>query len=390
MALSAVLFDLDGTLLDTNDLHTRAWVDAFDAFGYRIPPDRVAVEIGKGGDRLVPSVLGRAAERACGEALRQAHGERYRDLLRHEPVPIFPGTEALFEALRARGLRTAVATASKAQDLEAVLARAGLDLHALADAVVTDSDVDESKPAPDVVQAALDKLGCSPAESLFVGDTPYDVTAGMRAGVVTYGLLTGVHPPEHLRRRGARAVYDDVAALEADLDGALEAASPFPLRLTAERLDALMEEALAEARAAMEDEDQLPVGAILVRGDGTVVGRGRSVSRRTGIVTDHAEMRAIAEAGPAAGDAPLLLITTLEPCVMCFGAAQQARVDTIVYALAAPPNGAGGRCRAMDMPGMVPPRLVGGVGRAASRALLVRWRDRHPEDTFAQALLEVV
>lgn len=389
MALRAVIFDLDGTLLDTNGLHSRAWADVLAEAGHTIPEERVALEIGKGGDRLVPTLVGETVEREQGEALRTAHGERYRALVASEGVRVFPEAAAIFEAVRERGLRTAVATASKEENLEHVLEQAGLQLYDLADAIVTDSDVENSKPAPDVVLAAAAKLGLPPAACAMVGDTPYDAIAARQAGVVLLGVLTGVHDAAAMHRAGARAVFSDIADLHARLDDALRLASPGTTAPTDALFERLMDAAIEEARAGLA-ADELPVGAVLARSDGTIVARGRNEARARSSRTAHAEMmafRAAEETDLAAMD-DLLLVSTLEPCVMCLGAAMTARLDTVVYGLDAPPNGGTGRCTPLDAPGALPLRVVGGVRADESRSLLEQWRARHPEDAFVRDLLD--
>ncbi|HEX2253389.1 MAG TPA: HAD family hydrolase, partial [Thermoanaerobaculia bacterium] len=267
MALDALLFDLDGTLIDTNGQHALAWAEAIGRFGYRIPAERVLLEIGKGGDRLVPALLGDRVEEEEGEALREAHGELFQERIAREGVKVFPGTRKLLAACRERGLRTAVATASKKEQLDEMLERAGLELDELVDAVVNDSDVDRSKPNPDVVDAAVGKLGLSAAQCAMVGDTPYDATAARRAGVVCFGVLTGAHPAAALRRAWARAVWRDAAELHERLDAALALASPGEARWSQDRLDAVMGDALGEARRAAESGEEA-VGAVVVDGGG--------------------------------------------------------------------------------------------------------------------------
>lgn len=389
MALQAVLFDLDGTLIDTNDLHARSWADTLADAGFAVPAERVAFEIGKGGDRLVPTLLGRTVEEEQGEALRARHGERYRALVEAEGVRVFPRAAELMEACRARGLKVAVATASKQEDLDHVLGYADLDLDALTDVVVNDSDVEHSKPAPDVVAAAVRKLGLAPSACVMVGDTPYDALAARRAGVILLGVLTGVHEPAAMRRAGARAVFADVAELHARLDDALHLASPGDEVLTQKTLDLLMEAALDEARIGLDD-GEVPIGAVLARSDGTILARGHNEARARASRTAHAEMLAFrdAEGGAVSGLDDLVLVSTLEPCVMCLGAAMAARVDTVVYGLDAPPNGGTERCAPSDGPGAVVPRIVRGVRAAESRKLLETWRERHPDDAFVAALLD--
>jgi len=138
-----------------------------------------------------------------------------------EKFRVFPGTEALMGELRRRRIATAVATSSKKEQLEAVVASSGLDVEALVDKVVTGSDAAESKPAPDLVHAALAKLGSDPRRSVMVGDTPYDGQACARAGVSFLGLLCGGRPPELLMEAGALALYADPADLLLHLDEAL-------------------------------------------------------------------------------------------------------------------------------------------------------------------------
>ncbi len=390
MALDAVIFDLDGTLVDTNGTHTRAWRQAFERFSYVVGEDRIALEIGKGGSLLVPAVVGEAAEEKYGDALRDAHDEIYLDLTEKEGIDIFPDVRRLLEAVHARGLKAAIATAAKQESLEKVMEVAGLNLDELADAVVTDTDVEESKPAPDVVQAAVSKLGLSPAQCAMVGDTPYDVEAARRAGVVTFGVLTGVHDAETMRRAGARATYAAASDLLDHLDDALSLASPGAAHLTWRDLEALMAEALDEARRAL-DEGNVPIGSVLADGHGTILAQGRSRTEETGNFLLHAEMVAFEN---ALGQVPsnkrdTVLVTTLEPCVMCYGAAMSARVDTILYALEAPFNGGTGRCTPMHSPGMVTPRVIGGVGREKSRELLAAWRQR-TDSPFAEKLMQEV
>lgn len=221
MTIGALLLDLDGTLLDTNRLHARAWSAAFARCGHDVPPDRVFGQIGKGGELLVPALVGGEVEEAQGDALRAAKEELFVELIGREPVAVLPGAAEVFAAARSRGLATAVATASKRSQLERMLDRAGLDLLALADAVLTDDDVERPKPLPDVVAAAAAKLGLPPARCVLVGDTPYDAEAARGAGAPAIGVESGGHPADELRRAGMRAVYRDVAALTADLDAAL-------------------------------------------------------------------------------------------------------------------------------------------------------------------------
>jgi HAD superfamily hydrolase (TIGR01549 family) len=216
-----MIFDVDGTLVDTNPAHVEAWRRAFQRFGYDVPTDRIVAEIGKGGDKLVPSILGGEAEQRHGEALRRAQKEEFLAIAKRQHFRVFSGVPELFRALKNRGIRTALATSSDDKHLGATLASAGMDLRTMADVVVTKSDAEASKPAPDLVVAAVEKLGFSSAQCAMVGDTVYDAQASQAAGVVFLGLLSGGSSEAALLEAGARAVLRDVTHLLVELDRAL-------------------------------------------------------------------------------------------------------------------------------------------------------------------------
>jgi HAD superfamily hydrolase (TIGR01509 family) len=391
--LSAFLFDLDGTLVDTNAGHVEAWVRAFAQHGYKVHADRIGPEIGKGGDNLVPDVLGPEAEARDGEALRAASKEAYLQLARERHFPVFPGARALLEELRRRGIRTALATSSGSEHLDATFASAGDDLRALMDVVVGKSDVEHSKPYPDPVIAAVERLGLSPAECAMVGDTPYDALSAKRAGVVTLGVLSsGLGFDERaLISAGARRVWRDVDHLRAELDDALAVASPGRARLTLGLLERLVRDALAVAEEGMA-AGEAPIGCVIADGGGTVLARAHNAMNRTQDKTAHAEILAFRElAGRVPLDArDLVMVSTLEPCVMCTGAAMESAVDTIVYALDAPADNGTARVRPPESPESQMPRIVGGVLAAESRALFERWMDAHrgePQAAYVEQLL---
>lgn len=225
MTVRGMIFDVDGTLVDTNPAHVEAWGRAFQRFAFDVPAERIVPEIGKGGDKLVPSVLGPEVEKRCGDALRSAQKEEFLAVAARVHFRVFPGTEQIFAACRERGIRTAVATSSDEKHLDATLASAGLDLRRLVDVVVTKSDGDASKPAPDLVVAAVEELGLPPADCAMVGDTVYDGRACQAAGVAFLGVLTGPANETELLAAGARGVWKDVAHLLADFDRALDLAS---------------------------------------------------------------------------------------------------------------------------------------------------------------------
>ena len=388
MAVDALIFDLDGTLLDTNRLHVRAWEAAFAAHGFPIGRDRIAVEIGKGGDLLVPAILGPAADAAAGDQLREAEKREYARIAETEGIDLFPGAEDLVREARRRGLRTALATSSNVEQLDAAFDAAGVDLRELVDVVLTADDAESSKPEPDVVLAAVRKLGMSPAQCVMVGDTTYDSDACRTAGVVCLGLLCGGTGGLALRAAGARGVWRDPAHLLAELDAALRVASPGSVRLDRPALERLMREAIAAAREGLA-AGEAPIGAVVARGDLTVIGRGWNRLISTGSPTAHAEMVALTDAGRLpAGATDLIVVSTLEPCVMCTGAAMEAAVDVIVYGLSAPYDAGTRRVEPPRSAGTQTPRVVGGVLESECRTLLSDWRRSGAGTSMQHAYLD--
>jgi phosphoglycolate phosphatase-like HAD superfamily hydrolase len=225
MALRGIIFDIDGTLVDTNPSHVEAWRRAFKDFGFDIPAARIKVEIGKGGDQLVPSILGQEAEERYGEALRRVQKEEFLKIAEREHFRVFPCVPELFQALREREIRTALATSSDKKHLQATMTSAGIDLASLADVLVTKDDAEASKPAPDLIVVAWKKLAVSPIDCAMVGDTVYDGQACQAAGVVFLGVLSGCSTESELLQAGACGLWRDTGHLYADLDRALEIAS---------------------------------------------------------------------------------------------------------------------------------------------------------------------
>ncbi|HEY2066207.1 MAG TPA: HAD family hydrolase [Gemmatimonadaceae bacterium] len=212
-ALHAVLLDVDGTLIDSNDAHARAWVAALAAHGYVVPFSEIRPLIGKGGDKILPELTGLDPD--SGEAKRIAD-TRGRIFLEQElpSLRATPGARALLERLRGLGLELIVATSARAEEVGAILTQAGVS--DLIQAASSSDDADRSKPDPDIVRAALRKAGEQAAHSIMIGDTPYDIEAAVRARVPAIGLRSGGWTDDGLR--GAVAVYDDPADLLAHLD----------------------------------------------------------------------------------------------------------------------------------------------------------------------------
>ena len=211
---TAVLFDIDGTLVDSNDAHTRAWVEAFAEAGITVDVAHVRRCIGMGGDKLMPEVAaGLSEESPEGKRISKRRGEIFKAgyLPTIEP---FPQAEALVRAIKDRGLTAVAASSAKRDELDALLKIARVD--GLLDAATSSDDADESKPDPDIVQAALERAHANASQAVMIGDTPYDVEAATRAGVATIALRCGGWDDGALR--GAIAIYDGPWDLLAHLD----------------------------------------------------------------------------------------------------------------------------------------------------------------------------
>ncbi|MDB5697625.1 MAG: family hydrolase [Alphaproteobacteria bacterium] len=204
--IRAFLFDVDGTLVDSNDLHAAAWREAFLHFGIDIPFDRVRSQIGKGGDNLIPALLPPELV-----ARKQKEIEDYRSaLFRRDYLPKarpFPGVRPLFELIVGRGARIVLATSAKKAELDHHIELLGCaDLIA---AATSKDDVEHSKPDPDIVAAALAKVApIGAAEAMVVGDTPYDAQAAGKLGIATIGFRSGGFPEQQLRAAGVRCLFD--------------------------------------------------------------------------------------------------------------------------------------------------------------------------------------
>lgn len=219
MRKQAIIFDVDGTLVDTNEAHVEAWERAFARLGYAVSRGRLRPQIGKGGDKLVPALIGAERGARDGEALREAHSEAFAEVAKRTRFRVFPGVREVMGELRRMGLKVAVATSSNAEHFDAVMKSAGLAITALADEVVTKSEAGESKPAPDLVEAALAKLSLPADRCVMVGDTPYDAEASRKAGVPCVGLLCGgIFSGPELIAAGAREVFATPEELRRHLD----------------------------------------------------------------------------------------------------------------------------------------------------------------------------
>jgi HAD superfamily hydrolase (TIGR01509 family) len=206
---AGILFDVDGTLVDTNYLHVVAWWHAFRSQGHTIEMRRLHETVGQGADRFVESILGRPDEKVS-----NAHTDFYGPFL-HE-LAAFPKAAELLRVAKKAGLAVVLATSASAKEAEHLTS--AIDADDVVDAVTSKDDVDESKPDPDIVQTALDKSGVDKQSALFVGDTVWDVEAARRAGLDCVAVLSGGIPEVDLRDAGAIAIYRDVAHLLDEFD----------------------------------------------------------------------------------------------------------------------------------------------------------------------------
>lgn len=212
MAVEAVLLDVDGTLIDSNYLHTIAWYRAFRQHGIVLPIWRIHRAIGMGGDQLVPALVGEQVDKEKGDEIRETRDPLFKELIGEvEPLA---GAHELMEDLKERGLRVVMASSAPEDELEHYLEL--LDGRDLADAWTTKDDVDATKPAPDLVQAALEKAGTESA--VMIGDTRWDVEAAAKVGIQTICLMTGGWSKQELREAGAIATFESASELRKRLD----------------------------------------------------------------------------------------------------------------------------------------------------------------------------
>lgn len=205
----AVLLDIDGTLLDSNEAHARSWVTVLERHGHPFGDEQVRPLIGKGGDKLLFELVGIADG---SDEAEQLSADR-RELFRQDLLPTLqptPGARALLQRFVAEGLRLVVATSAGGDELHDLLRRAGVD--DLIDAAASSSDAKASKPDPDIVQAALRKAGLAPGRAVMLGDTPHDIEAAKRAGVRCVALRCG-GAWDDASFADAAAIYDDPADL---------------------------------------------------------------------------------------------------------------------------------------------------------------------------------
>jgi HAD superfamily hydrolase (TIGR01509 family) len=212
--MAVAVLDIDGTLVDTNYQHAIAWYRAFRQSEIILPIWRIHRHIGMGGDQLVEALTDERTEREQGDEIRTAEKTLYFQLI-HEVQPM-EGSRELIQDLKRRGHTVILASSAKEDEVEHYLDL--LDARELADGWTTSADVKETKPQPDLVNAALECSGGSADEAVMVGDTPWDVRAAENAGVKTLTVRTGGFGDDELRDAGALEVYESVAELRDKLD----------------------------------------------------------------------------------------------------------------------------------------------------------------------------
>jgi len=215
--IKAVIFDIDGTLVDSVDLHARAWQETFRHFGKEIPFKDVRRQIGKGGDQLMPVFFTKEEIDRFGEEMEEFRGDLYkREYL--SQVRAFPQTRELFERISADGKRIALASSAKEDELDTYQKLARIE--DLVEKETSADDAEKSKPHPDIFEAALAQLAdIEPEEAVVVGDTPYDAEAAGKILLRTVGVLCGGWAEDELRAAGCIAIYRDPADLLARFEG---------------------------------------------------------------------------------------------------------------------------------------------------------------------------
>jgi HAD superfamily hydrolase (TIGR01509 family) len=211
--IRGVILDVDGTLVDSNDAHAKAWVEAMAEYGYHVPYEKVRPLIGMGGDKVLPETIGIQKDSPLGKKISQRRAEIFKE--RYLPtVRAFPKARELLQRMRESGLKLAVASSAQPDELEALLNIVGAS--DLIEVKSSSKDAQGSKPDPDIVQVTLQRLGFPPDQVIMLGDTPYDIEAARKIGVGTIALRSGGWPDHELR--GALAIYDDTADLLAHYD----------------------------------------------------------------------------------------------------------------------------------------------------------------------------
>ncbi|MBC6462309.1 HAD family hydrolase [Actinomadura sp. HBU206391] len=207
--VDTVIFDVDGTLVDTNYIHVVTWWEAFRQYEHDVPMARVHRAIGMGSDKLLDHALPEDRDRTADDEIRAAHRHLYGEFWTR--LRAFDGAAELLRACAGRGLKVVLASSASEREMRAL--RAALDAEDAITVATSSDDAEESKPAPDIVQVALTRAGTRPERAVFVGDTVWDVQACAKAGVPCVAVLTGGISRHELAEAGAVALYESVADL---------------------------------------------------------------------------------------------------------------------------------------------------------------------------------
>ena len=211
--MPGTILDIDGTLVDSNYLHTVSWQRALRRHGYEVPAWVIHRRIGMGGDKLVAAVAGDPAERRHGDAVRELEGAEFAQLI--DQVRLLPGARQLVQGLAGDGLEVVLASSARRQEVEHYLGL--LDAGDAISAWTSSGDVDETKPEPDLIRAALDRMR-DPGDAVMIGDSVWDGHAAARAGVPVLAVRSGGISDQELSGAGAQAVLRDAAELAERLD----------------------------------------------------------------------------------------------------------------------------------------------------------------------------
>lgn len=214
--IKAVIFDLDGTLVDSVALHAQAWVKAFKNYGYEFSFEELREQIGKGDSYIIQDLLSESDAKQSGEQITNYRKEYFQNNYLEQVRP-FPKVKELLKKIEANNLKIILASSAKTDTIEHY--KQLLEIEDLIDGATSADDVEKAKPEPDIFLAALKKIdGITANEAIVIGDSPYDIQAANKASLSTIGLLSGGFTQEKLTEAGCIAIYQDPADLLANYD----------------------------------------------------------------------------------------------------------------------------------------------------------------------------
>ncbi len=214
---TTLIFDVDGTLVDTNRMHAESWAKTFRQFGVSVSKEEILPMIGTGGEKITKKFFSPEQQREFAEAATEFHSRNIAGIAKSAKV--FPCVKELFQELKSRGKTIILATSARQVIVDAHIKN--MSVRELIDGVVSSSDVERTKPDPDVFEKALEKACSDPERAVVVGDTVWDVIAAKKAGLPSVAVLTGGNSEQDLRKAEAVEVYKDIADLLSNLDNSL-------------------------------------------------------------------------------------------------------------------------------------------------------------------------